>query len=85
MVRDTRDGVREREETTSVELPERVVSRVESRLPRTRFDDTGAYVTYVLEEVLARVEEDTDGAVDAGEEIDEREVQERLESLGYLE
>lgn len=77
----TEDPTRDREDARSVHLPDRVLARVDARLQRTRFDSRAAYVTYVLEEVLARVEDGDDG----GREVDEREVQQRLESLGYLE
>ena len=70
------------EESSSVELPERIVSRVEARLPRTEFDTSAEYITFVLEEVLYRVEKETDD--DDFEPIDEREVRDRLKSLGYL-
>jgi len=85
MTRDTADSVRERREPTSVDLPGSVASRVEARLPRTRFDGVDEYVAYVLEEVLARVEADDDGDTHDDAAVDEQEVQERLESLGYLE
>lgn len=72
------------EETTrSVALPERVVERVERRLPRTEWDDSAAYITYVLEEVLYRIEADTED--DDFESVDEDEVKDRLKSLGYLD
>lgn len=67
----------------SVELPKRVVSRVEDRLPRTEFDSSDEYITFVLEEVLYRVEAET--ADDDFEAVDEREVKDRLRSLGYLD
>ena len=70
------------EETRSVELPERIVERVEDRLPRTEWDDSASYITYVMEEVLYRVEQET--ADDDFEPIDEDEVKDRLKSLGYL-
>lgn len=70
--------------TTTVEIPTRLVSSVEARLPATRFDTPDGYVAYVLEEVLATVEEEA-GADDIVETVDESEVQARLESLGYLE
>jgi hypothetical protein len=70
------------EDSRSVELPERVIERVEDRLPRTEWETPAEYVTYVLEEVLYRVEQETD---DEGyESIDEAEVEDRLKSLGYL-
>lgn len=72
------------EETTrSVALPERVVERVERRLPRTEWDDSAAYITYVLEEVLYRIEAETED--DDFESVDEDEVKDRLKSLGYLD
>jgi Arc/MetJ-type ribon-helix-helix transcriptional regulator len=71
------------EATTEVELPERIVERVEGRLPRTEFDSAAEYITFVLEEVLYRVEEETED--DDFEGVDEDEVKDRLESLGYLD
>lgn len=71
------------EEIQSVDLPGRIVDRVEDRLPRTEFDTPGEYVTYVMEEVLYRVEQETED--DDFEEVDEDEVKDRLKSLGYLD
>lgn len=71
-----------REESREVALPAGLVSRIEDRVPRTRFEDADEYVAFVLEETLARVEaRDEDDAP----EVDEGEVRARLESLGYLE
>jgi Arc/MetJ-type ribon-helix-helix transcriptional regulator len=64
----------------AVELPERVLSRIERRVEHTDFDSTSAYVTFVLEEVLASVEAD-----DLDDTVDEDEVRDRLRSLGYLD
>jgi Arc/MetJ-type ribon-helix-helix transcriptional regulator len=71
------------EQTQAVELPSRIVERVEERLPRTEFDSSDEYITYVMEEVLYRVEQET--ADDDFEEVDEDEVKDRLKSLGYLD
>ena len=70
------------ERTQSVELPERIVERVGDRLPRTEFEDEAEYITYVMEEVLYRVEQETED--DDFEAVDEDEVKDRLKSLGYL-
>ena len=70
------------EKQRQVELPERIVERVENRLPRTEFDSTPEYITYVMEEVLYRVEQETED--DDFEAVDEDEVRDRLKSLGYL-
>lgn len=69
-------------ETRSVSLPDHVLDRVDDRLPRTNFDTADEYVAYVLQEVLARVE---DAGDDEYESVDEREVENRLKSLGYME
>lgn len=68
--------------TQSVDLPDRIVERVEARLPRTEWDTPEEYITYVMEEVLYRVEKETED--DDFEPIDEDEVEDRLRSLGYL-
>jgi len=70
------------EETETVEMPNRIVSRVEDRLPRTEFDTPVEYMTFVMEEVLYRVEQETED--DDFEPVDEDEVEDRLKSLGYL-
>ena len=70
------------ENTGAIALPERIVERVEKRLPRTEFDTPEEYITYVMEEVLYRVEKETGD--EEFEEIDEDQVRDRLKSLGYL-
>ncbi|WP_128226255.1 hypothetical protein [Halobacteriaceae bacterium SHR40] len=72
-----------KEATKSTELPARIVDRVEDRLPRTEFDSPAEYITYVMEEVLYRVEQETED--DDFEPVDEAEVKDRLKSLGYLD
>lgn len=67
-------------DVTAVELPAALVDDIEERLEYTHFDDTSAYVTFVLQEVLAAVA-DEDPDYDA---VDREEVESRLESLGYL-
>lgn len=65
----------------SIDLPPEIVDRIDRRLPRTEFDTASEYVTFVMEEVLARVESETDDV----EPIDEGAVEDRLKSLGYLD
>jgi hypothetical protein len=69
-------------ETRTVELPRRIVDRIEERLPRTEWDEPEGYITYVMEEVLYRVEKETED--DDFEPVDEEAVKSRLKSLGYL-
>lgn len=73
----------EREQVRNLELPARIVERVEKRVPRSDFDSAAGYVTFVLEEVLERVE--ADDSRPAHETVDEGKIQERLQSLGYLD
>lgn len=70
------------EDTKSVELPQRIISRVEDRVKRTEFDTPAEYITFVMEEVLYRVEKETED--EDFEPVDEEEVKDRLKSLGYL-
>lgn len=66
----------------SVELPADFVARVEARVRYTEFADVEGYLTHVLAELLYEVETDTNLGEVA--EVDEQQVQERLNSLGYL-
>lgn len=65
----------------TVELPEHVLDRVASRLAYTEFESVDEYVTFVIEEALARVE----AQANEEEAVDEEEIRTRLESLGYLD
>jgi hypothetical protein len=70
------------EDTQSIDIPERIVERVEKRLPRTEWSEPDEYISYVMEEVLYQVEKETED--DDFESVDEAEVEDRLKSLGYL-
>jgi len=70
-----------RESTATVDLSREIVERAEQRLAYTVYDDVDEYVAVVLRETLARVEASDDDPVD----VDEAEVRDRLESLGYLD
>ena len=66
-----------------VRLPAEIVDRVDQRVPRTEFDSANEYIAFVLEEVLSQVESETgDEEVDT---VNEDQVRDRLESLGYLD
>lgn len=70
------------DETETIELPERILTKVGNRLPETRFDSESEYITFVMEEVLTEVEAGTGD--EEFETVDEDEVKKRLKSLGYL-
>lgn len=67
-------------DTRTVALPAQVVRRVEDRLKYTDFDSTAEYTTFVLEQVLLA----TDRNFESSATIDDQEMTDRLESLGYL-
>ncbi|MFC7214590.1 hypothetical protein ACFQO4_10945 [Saliphagus sp. GCM10025334] len=73
----------ERDERESITLPPELVSRIESRLPRSDFDSADEYVAFVMQEVLTSIEAETE--TDDYEGAAQDEVEARLESLGYLE
>jgi hypothetical protein len=70
------------QDTEEIEMPRHVVDRVRDRLPRTEWDSPEEYMTFVMEEVLYRVEQETED--DDFEPVNEEEVKDRLKSLGYL-
>lgn len=65
-----------------IELPERLLERVDERVEHTDFESAEAYLEFAIEQLLRRVEHDDAGEehVDAGEE----EIRDRLDVLGYL-
>lgn len=69
----------EAQETVSVSAD--VYDAVERRATRTRFDSVDEYVDFALGAVLAEL----DTLDDAEESVDEEELQNRLQSLGYLD
>ncbi|MFD1647723.1 hypothetical protein [Haloarchaeobius litoreus] len=69
-------------DTRDVRLSPSVAARIDDRLPHTEFESVEGYVDYVLTAVLDEVDDDESTG---GEDVDEREVRDRLESLGYLE
>lgn len=66
----------------SVRIPAHLHRRIVNRLDRAGFEAVDEYVVYVLEEVLAEVEASTP---EDDSQVDEDEIQRRLQSLGYLE
>ncbi|WP_254530533.1 hypothetical protein [Natrinema gelatinilyticum] len=67
---------------STIDLPTDIYDRVEHRVPRSEFETVDEYVTFVLEEVLVRVEDVTDG--ERVTSVSQDEVETRLEALGYL-
>lgn len=81
----TTDGEDDTVTTGRLDIPAPLLARVERRVEVTEFDSAESYVAYVLEELLARVEPDGDDDEAAERAIDDAAVQDRLQTLGYME
>jgi hypothetical protein len=68
---------------TDLTISDELADRIDARVERTDFESPAEYAEFVLSEVVTRVERDDEGdeAADASREG----VQDRLQSLGYLE
>jgi Arc/MetJ-type ribon-helix-helix transcriptional regulator len=71
------------EKEYSVSIPEEIYKKIESRIEGAGFSSVSEYVTYVLKEVLASLEEEEEEQVFTEEE--EEKVKERLRALGYID
>ena len=71
------------DETKQVLIPGKLYDRLSSRVKETEFDNVSNYVTYILEEVLASLEEEE--REEPVSQEDEEQVKERLRALGYLD
>jgi Arc/MetJ-type ribon-helix-helix transcriptional regulator len=76
------EGEKERKYTT-VSIPIQLYEKIKQRIEGTGFTSVSDYVTYVLREVLASLEEEEKEEVFTKEE--EEKVKERLRALGYLD
>ena len=74
-------------ERRSLTLPANVVAALERRVERTEFETVDEYAAFALELLVREVDRADEGPVADAERYDhdgEDEVEERLESLGYL-
>ena len=73
---------------TTVSIPKPLADKIKQRIEGTGFNSISGYVTYVMRQVLSKVESKEEGkgkSKEAFSEEDERKVKERLKSLGYLD
>lgn len=68
---------------TTVSIPIPLYTKIKGRIEGTGFTSVSDYVTYVLREVLASLEEEEKEKPFSREE--EEKVKERLRALGYLD
>ena len=67
---------------TTVSIPTTLVEKIKQRIENTGFTSISSYVTYVLRELLANMEEEDE---EAFSKKDEEKIKERLRALGYLD
>ena len=72
----------EKKKFTTISIPTPLAEKIKKRIEGTGFHSLSSYVTYVLRELLASMEEE------AGETLtkeEEERIKERLRALGYLD
>jgi Arc/MetJ-type ribon-helix-helix transcriptional regulator len=67
---------------TTISIPTPLAEKIKKRIKGTGFTSLSSYVTYVLREVLAGMEEESEKAFS---KEDEERVKDRLRALGYLD
>ncbi len=72
-----------KKEKKALFLPAELYDRIEERVKATEFNSISEYVIFVMEEVLKEEEED-EGEKALSKE-DEKDVRDRLRSLGYVD
>ena len=68
---------------TTISMPTHLAVKIKKRIEGTGFTSVSDYVTYVLREVLASLEEEDKEKAFSREE--EKKVKDRLRALGYLD
>jgi len=64
-----------------IKIPKETYNKLEKRIKESEFKSVNEYVTYILDQVLEKLE----NKQDVFSKEDEEKVQERLRSLGYLD
>ncbi|RLG77897.1 MAG: hypothetical protein DRO12_00955 [Thermoprotei archaeon] len=77
------DGGSRKSRYTTVSIPVTLYNRIKKLIEGTGFTSVSQFVTYVLREVVARIEEEKLRSEGISEE-EKREIVERLKKLGYL-
>lgn len=70
---------------TTVTIPKPLADRIKDRIKGTGFNGVSSYITYVMRQVLSKVETRGDKQREPFTKEDEEDVKTRLRSLGYLD
>ncbi len=66
----------------TISIPIQLAEKIIKRIKGTSYNSLSSYVTYVMNEVLSEIDEDTQ---EAFTKEDEERIKQRLRSLGYLD
>ena len=69
--------------TTTVSIPKPLFDKVKQRIKGTGFNSVSSYITYLLRQVISRLEMEKESK-DVFNQKDEEEIRKRLNALGYL-
>ena len=67
----------------NIKIPASLAQRLEKRLGGTNFNSLSSYVTYILRQVISKIEDDEEKK--AVKEDEEKKIKKRLRNLGYIE
>jgi len=70
---------------TTVSIPKPLYEKIKKRIEGTGFTSVSDYVTYVLREVLASLEEGEKEKEEPFSREEEEKIKERLRALGYID
>nr|MDO8083817.1 hypothetical protein [Candidatus Sigynarchaeum springense] len=68
-----------------IKIPATLYARIEKRLPNTDFKTVTDYVTYLVRKVLDNIEQDEKKDKKEFTPEEEREIEDRLRKLGYID
>ncbi len=68
-----------------VKIPATLHARIEKRLPDTDFKTVADYITYLVRKVLDNIEQDEKKDKKDFTPEEEREIEDRLRKLGYID
>lgn len=69
----------------TINLPASLHARIEKRLPKTGFTSVDDYVSFLVRELLTTIEKDEAEQAKDFSPDEEREVEDRLRNLGYID
>ncbi|MEX2680076.1 MAG: CopG family transcriptional regulator [Candidatus Sigynarchaeota archaeon] len=68
-----------------VKIPASLYARIEKRLPNTDFETVDDYITYLARKVLDEIEQEEKKDKKDYTPEEEREIEDRLRKLGYID